>query len=100
MIAPVTVIGSVILWFLCVEPGCANASGASSKQTSVTIAFFMMSPSDVDCFCMFYWLKLPDIVSTEQEPVRVFDTVHFYFASNESRTVLITAKRSVVPWSC
>src|SRR2546430_9818459 len=36
---PVTVIGSVVVCFLFVEPGCANANGASSKQASITIVF-------------------------------------------------------------
>src|SRR5215471_5100488 len=44
MIDPVTSIGSVVVvscFFLSVEFGWANASGAISKQPSVTIIFFM-----------------------------------------------------------
>ena len=44
MIAPVTVIGSVVVCFLFVELGCANANEANSKQTSVTIVLFIMPP--------------------------------------------------------
>src|SRR5438093_12477996 len=46
MIVPVTVIGSavVVTCLLCVELVCANASGASSVQTTVIIVFFMMPP--------------------------------------------------------
>jgi hypothetical protein len=44
MIPPVTVIGSVVVCFLFVDPGCANANGASSNQASVITMFFMMPP--------------------------------------------------------
>jgi hypothetical protein len=36
------------------------------------------------------------LISTEQEPVRVFATVHFYLACSEARTHLVTAQRSFV----
>ena len=39
IIAPVTVIGSVVVCLLCVEFVCANASGAISAQAKVTIVF-------------------------------------------------------------
>jgi hypothetical protein len=44
MTAPVTVTGSVVVCFLFVELGCANANGASSKQASVTIVPFILPP--------------------------------------------------------
>jgi hypothetical protein len=44
MIVPVTFTGSVVVvpCFFSVELGWANASGAISKQPSVTISFFMV----------------------------------------------------------
>jgi hypothetical protein len=47
MIVPVTFTGSavVVARFLLVEPVWANASGAISTQTSVTISFFMLASS-------------------------------------------------------
>jgi hypothetical protein len=40
----VTVIGSAVVCFLFVEPGCANANGASSSQPNVIANVFMMPP--------------------------------------------------------
>jgi len=38
----------------------------------------------------------PELIRTEQEPVGVFATVHFYLARSEARTHLVTAQRSFV----
>ncbi len=40
--------------------------------------------------------EFPELIWTEQEPVRVFATVHFYLARSEARTHLVTAQRSFV----
>jgi hypothetical protein len=87
MIVPVTVIGSiaVVLCLSRAEPGCANASGATSKQVRVTITFFMMPP--------FFNEQISAPVWIEQEPHRVFATVQFHLAG--SRLVFRpTARRS------
>jgi hypothetical protein len=69
MIAPVTVTGSVVVCFLFVEPGCANANGASSKQASVTIVLFI--------FASFFMSEFPEVVGAKQEPLRCFGMGHF-----------------------
>jgi hypothetical protein len=76
MTAPVTVIGSAVVCFLFVELGCANAKGASSKQTSMTVVLFMMPP--------FLMSKLPEVVWIEQEPLHIFATVQFHVAAARS----------------
>jgi hypothetical protein len=75
MIDPVTSIGSVVVvpCFLSVGFGCANASGAISKQPSVTI-FFFISPPVVDIFLLTNFLDPPII---QQEPLREFPAAHF-----------------------
>jgi len=72
MIVPVTVIGSAVVdpWRLPFELVCANASGAISRQTRVTIVFFMMPPLNV------LLRKFLAPVRIEQEPLRVFAIDH------------------------
>jgi hypothetical protein len=72
MVVPVTVTGSAVVCLLSVEFGCPNASRATSRQASVTIIFFMMSPFLMD--------KCLEPVWIQQEPLRVFDSVQFHLA--------------------
>src|SRR2546430_14513985 len=76
MIVPVTVIGSVVVspCRLLFELVCANASGAISRQTRVTIVFFMMPPLNV------LLRKFLELVWIKQEPVRVFAIGHIHLA--------------------
>src|SRR6476469_2629288 len=58
MIVPVTVIGSVVVaCLLCVELVWANASGAISITTRVTIVLFMMPPFYWASFCGWFGLN-------------------------------------------
>src|SRR5881392_93016 len=58
MIVPVTVIGSVVVaCLLCVELVWANASGAISITTRVTIVLFMMPPFYWASFCSWFGLN-------------------------------------------
>src|SRR6187399_2150886 len=58
MIVPVTVIGSVVVAsLLCVELVWANASGAISITTRVTIVLFMMPPFYWASFCSRFGLN-------------------------------------------
>jgi hypothetical protein len=59
----------VVVCFLFVEPGCANANGASSKQASVTIVLFI--------FASFLMSEFPEVIWPKQEPLRGFGMVHF-----------------------
>ena len=76
MIAPVTVIGSVVVCLFFVALGCANANGAISEQARVTIVLFIMPP--------FLMSKLPELLGLEQEPLRAFPTVQFYLGGGSA----------------
>jgi hypothetical protein len=63
----------VVFCFLSVDLGWANASGAITKQPSVTIIFFMFVSYVNDVLLG----KRLERVRMEQEPLRAFPTTHF-----------------------